>query len=698
MAARTCRLCKGTFTPRNPRQVYCTSECRTLDKQRRVRFTGVDGEGVTLPDGTHHYQLLSIGDESITNTEPHLQWWEIFEFLHDYGTEHPEEVLVGFFLGYDFTNWVRTLPEERAAMLITDVGMAKRRRTVATHLPPFPVEMADPRKGRPKWEFDMLPGRRFKVRPKGGKWVQVCDTGPFWQTSFLKAIDPEKWPHPICTPEDYETIKEGKAKRATAQLDKDMMRYNVAENRVLGSLTAELNKAFTSIGVNLRADQWYGPGQAAQKWLTLQHVPTREDVYDAVPRWILEIAWSTYLGGWFEQFGHGHVGDAEENDINSAYPYVISRLPCLLHGKWTTGVSDPPAGLTMVHAQVLGSDPYIGAMPHRLKTGRIIRPHVTSGWHWFTEIQASIRAGLIDTYSVDRWIHYTPCTCAPPVRALLELYKRRLEVGKNSPEGIAMKLIYNSMYGKFAQNIGSPKYANPIYASLITSGCRTMILDAIASHPNRSRDVMMIATDGIYFSTPHPNLDVSPTKLGAWDKATKVNLTQFQPGLYWDDKARAAISVGDTPKLKSRGVNGMHLAPHIERIDSEFTAFTPDSTDWPSMEIPIPFTLTSAKLALARGKWETCGAIHTAEHRPDCTPDCKGGRKTISATPEPKRDITTLRFEQGVLRTSPYRYPRYWDTDHPLEESYPYVPKNHEETEFDQEGDVMTPIREALLG
>lgn len=697
MTARTCRLCKGTFRARHARQQYCTPECRSIARQKNVRFTGVDGEGVTLADGTHHYILLSIGDQSITNSPlyPDLQWWEIFEFLHDYATEHPEETLVGFFLGYDFTYWVRTLPEERARMLITDEGMRKRRRTVATHLPPFPVEATDPR--GIKWEFDMLPGRKFKVRPKGDKrWAQVCDTGPFWQCSFLKAIDPARWPHPICTEDDYATITEGKARRATATLDKAMIRYNVAENRVLGSLTSELNKAFQGIGVNLRSDQWYGPGQAAQKWLSLQSAPTREDVYAAVPGRILDIAWYTYVAGWFEQFAHGHVRTAEEDDINSAYPHVIARLPCLLHGKWTEGVTEPPAGMTMVHARVVGSDPHIGAMPHRLASGRIIRPHHTAGWYWLTELEASARAGLVDGWVSDRWVHYDPCDCAPPVRALLELYKRRLEVGKNTPEGIAMKLIYNSMYGKFAQSIGSPKYANPIYASLITSGCRTMILDAIATHPQRSANVLMIATDGIYFSTPHPTLTIDPERLGAWDRGTKVNLTQFQPGLYWDDKARDALAAGDTPKLKSRGVNGSHLAPHIERIDQEFSDFTIGG-EWPTVTLPIPFTLTGAKLALARGKWHTAGTIHTDAHRPDCPDGCKAGRKSLTADPSPKRDISTLRLEDGLWRTSPYPYPRYWDPASPMEESHPYVPKNHEDPDIDQDGDTMQPIREALL-
>ena len=48
--------------------------------------------------------------------------------------------------------------------------------------------------------------------------------------------------------------------------------------------------------------------------------------------WAMEAARMTYYGGWFETFVNGVIpGTSYAYDINSAYPYAISTLPCLLH-------------------------------------------------------------------------------------------------------------------------------------------------------------------------------------------------------------------------------------------------------------------------------------------------------------------------------------------------------------------------------
>jgi hypothetical protein len=97
-----------------------------------------------------------------------------------------------------------------------------------------------------------------------------------------------------------------------------------------------------------------------------------------------------------------------------------------------------------------------------------------------------------------------------------------------------------------AQSVGQPKYANAVYASLITAGCRCMILDAIATHPLRT-EAVMIATDGIYFTAPHPGLPLS-NQLGDWETKSLNNLMLFKPGTYWDDetRARARAARGET--------------------------------------------------------------------------------------------------------------------------------------------------------
>lgn len=315
-------------------------------------------------------------------------------------------------------------------------------------------------------------------------------------------------------------------------------------------------------------------------------------------------------------------------------------------------------------ARVTGSDPHIGAMPHRTKQGNILRPHVTKGWYWQHELDAARRAGLIDEVVVEEWVSYLPCSCTPPFDpadiGITRMYNLRLEVGKNSPQGKGFKLVYNSAYGKTAQSIGQPKYSNPVYASLITAGCRTLILDAIATHPERSRAVSMVATDGVYFTSPHPTLRLDGSALGAWDEVAKVGMTQLMPGVYWDDTTRERIKHGGTPSLKSRGVNASDLAREIDGLDHAFAVavgLLEDGQDftWPAITFSTNFLLDSCKSALQRGVWETAGRV------------THGASRSISSNPQSKRvPVPYLCPELGVLRTPVY------DTGPTGEESLPY--------------------------
>lgn len=269
----------------------------------------------------------------------------------------------------------------------------------------------------------------------------------------------------------------------------------------------------------------------------------------------------------------------------------------------------PGQCLCLVDAQVVGVNPRIGAMLHRQPNGRVFRPHVTEGWYWLHELEAAKHAGLIRTIDWHAWRAYVPCDCPQPLRSLADLYQKRLEVGKDTPSGIALKLMYNSCYGKMAQSVGQPKYSNAVYASLITAGCRCMILDAIASHPLRTDGALMIATDGIYFTAPHPILPVS-NRLGDWEAKRLHNLTLFKPGTYWDNETRKKARNGEWGdiKFKARGVNMEALSKAILKLDDMFAGMKPGDP-WPSLPINIPFQVISPQLALARGKWGLCGAV-----------------------------------------------------------------------------------------
>lgn len=759
---------------------FCSRECQAHSARgtRPTRFVGIDGEGVDRPDGLHEYVMLSVGSRTLFDAGNQLTLDQILTFLYDQFTLDTQAVYVGFFLGYDFTQWFKHLDQQTAWHLFTTAGTEARktRNPTSNQRVPQPVVWNG-------WEIDVLAGRRVKLRPHhhrpslstgkcklrtcgtdvdvsdpflgehpfnpetdplgpgilwrgsgkrfweqfrpkqtAGKWMHICDTGPFWQCSFLNAIDPTKWTEPVCTEQEFNTIIEGKADRGhvydyndTSYFD-DMRRYNVLENDVLSRITTRLDTGFRNehIPIKLARTDWYGPGRAAQRWMDLLHarvadpeavrsnretvsdrsLPLRNelgiknaDVYLSMPTWFADAARASYYGGWFEIFMHGHIGDAWEYDINSAYPFIIATLPCLHrtgrhNGTYRQGEGDTapgsPSAYVLLYGTVRGSDRHIGAMPHRTRRGSILRPRITRGWYWRHELDAASRAGIVESMDIEKWVSYEPCTCTPPFNpkdiGIERMYQMRLEVGKNSPQGKGFKLVYNSAYGKTAQSIGQPKYSNPVYASLTTAGCRTLILDAIASHPEKSSAVAMVATDGVYFTSPHPSLTLDQDRLGAWDETAKTGMTLFMPGVYWDDSTREKIRAGNTPSLKSRGINAKDLADQIERLDILFAQLHTDMVatptaeiTWPSIKFKVRFLLESCKSALNRNDWGSAGRV------------THGATRIMSSSPESKRiqhpylDPTNL-----CIRTSPY------DTGPDGTDTMPYPKMFGQQSEVDE--------------
>lgn len=664
-----CIECGALFEPTRPWQLRCNSPsckrsskaahaARTAKRAQSVpTFVGVDGEGVQV--GTeHHYVLLSVGNNSFHKNGAHLSFIECMEFL--YSCFEPDATYVGYFLNYDFTQWLRTLPEERARMLLTPEGIAIRRPNNGMPVP-FPVRWQG-------WEFDLMAGRRFKLRPEGQQqWMYICDVGPFFQMPFVKASAPDEWIDEhgkhieIATAEEQEIIARGKARRADAQFDLDMIEYNQAENRVLARMMTVMADGFQRIGVKLNKTQWFGPGQAVQVWMKEHNSHTREAVAEATPTQAMELARASFFGGWFEIMRHGHIpGTTYEYDINSAYPSVHSKLPCLLHGEWKFGKGKlpkryrSPDRYTLVSARVEGVNRKIGAMLHRTAKGKVLRPWNTSGVYWWHELEAAIDATLVepDRITFHEWASYKPCACHPPMEQLANLFHTRVAVGKATPQGKSLKLLYNSAYGKTAQSVGEPKFANPIHASLITSGCRTQILRAIATHPERAHAVVMVATDGIYFDSPHPTLDIGKG-LGQWEADTRENMCLVMPGVYWDDRVRSDRA---RAKIKSRGVNAQALLAMIDEFDDKLRSIfdQANADEWPKVDVKMNFAMVTARQAIMRNDWTQCGFVQ------------QGYIKTLSSKPHGKRQPLNSPLDEETLYSRPWRMP---ETD---EASTPY--------------------------
>lgn len=594
-----------------------------------------------MVDGRQRYVLLTVGQEALHRDGAPLTWEDIFPFLWSQYLQHKNAAFVGFCLGYDFNHWFSTLPEERARMMLTKEGQAARKRKVRPELGPFPVEVGD-------WEIDTLGMKRFRLRPKGKKgWISICDVGPFFQQSLLSVIGQE-WASPICTPEEERIIREGKSGRGDMTFSPDMIRYNALENEVLSRIMVQMEDGFKAMGVYLKKSQWFGPGQVASAWLTNVECPPREALEVITPVWARKAGQAAYYGGRFEIARHGIIpGATWEYDINSAYPDAIRQLPCLLHGKWSKGKGPThPDGRWQIWHVVTRGSRQLGGLPHRAKDYTICYPQQVRGWYWRHEIEAAAEAGLIDSYSILDWVQYDACPCEPPLRSVEDLYHDRQRVGKNSPHGKALKIAYNSAYGKLAESASfKPKYANPIWASLITSLCRTKLMEAVKSHPNGVEDAVMFATDAVYFRSPHPSLPLS-SELGEWEEDTHEDLTLALPGVYWNAKTRQAITDGNSPKVKSRGVPYRALAHAIGDLDRQFRSWDPESDPWPSARLHVDFSIVSCLLAIRRNDW------NQAAYSPP-----EGVDRVLNTRPVGKRVPDLFgEWERGAWASAPVPY------------------------------------------
>ena len=636
--------------------------------------------------------LFGVGTKQIKHYYG-LKWYEMLE--HAYSQFADDIVFVGYVFKFDFNlmfSSASDFPWNKASQLWTKQGQDKRRFEtkhgnfshyvkVESPVAAMYVDIPSVQKAIDNgtllpdenlvWELHLHADRRLTLRPKlcgeavgcpgdthksgctiksaPGRTAQnmyINDCGGYFQTSFMSVINPEKWTEAPLPPVMNRIIERGKNDRSSATLSRKMEIYNMAENIALRIVMTKYADGLRSEGIRFGRDDSYGPGQQCKQWMKIHKIPKHDEIQEKVNPRLIEWTKDGFTAGWFEIPVHGIIpGDVEEWDINSAYPFVLSQLPCLLHGKYSGQTFDepysgdepwvdpvsfddlpplPPGAIRYIRAAVYGNDPYIGVASHRTFDGRILRPTASRGYFWQKELEASIRAGVIDDVDCYEWITYEPCDCLPPFNEIPGLYQKRLEAGKNTPYGKGMKLLYNSMFGVQAQSIGNPPYSNPVFASLIVSGCRTMILNAIADHPDKTKAVAMVATDGVYFLTPHPRLNairdeyisewnaVHPGKpidkderLGSFDKQVKHNLTLFKPGVYWDDKDRKRIRDGKTPEMKARGVNVRDFSQLIESFDEEFRSWNGimpvEEKDWPRRKIKIRFSMVSAKQALSRG-------------------------------------------------------------------------------------------------
>lgn len=259
---------------------------------------------------------------------------------------------------------------------------------------------------------------------------------------------------------------------------------------------------------------------------------------------ILYYAFNAYHGGRFEVTERGLIGECQPIDINSAYPYQISKLIDCTKGIWkrTRELHDEAYyGFYLARVNV----PYMQLPPLAFNyLNTVIYP--CGQWTaFFTKEELEV-LGKIGSYEVVLGFEYFPDVIVYPFKEAIEklYYKKSITSKKDFKYALYKKIMnsfYGSMYEKIKQPDGTYKAGllfNPIYATLITANTRLQIWEKAQEFGSQA---VSLATDGLLLKGSY---ELEDTKdLGAWGVEEPGEACILRSGIY---------SVGD--EFKQRGV------------------------------------------------------------------------------------------------------------------------------------------------
>lgn len=576
-------------------------------KEPGRQFIGVDGEGATI-DGHHIYNMLSIGENVLTNPDG-LSTLECLNFITSF---RPGFLYVGYFFDYDVTMILRDLDHETLAQLLD-----RNSRTTEKGYS-MPVSW----KG---FRIDWLPNKEFRVAKGISKFVTINDVGTFFQCRFTNAL--KTWG--VGTPEQLAMIEEGKNSRSSFNsLAQSTIEYNQLEIVLLQELMEKYRRVFGDIDITPK--KWQGPGQIAVAALHKHNIVKNRDL--AIDNGVLGAFQWSYYGGRFEVSTLGEIpGPIYDYDLNSAYPDAIRNLPCLEHGEWIETTT--PEGIYVALVEMVGDDSQMWhSLPVRNKNGNIHYPSKVRGWYTYHELENVFEYDKVRVIKARQYVQRCDCR---PFSWVEELYQLRKSVGKDS-KGLAIKTVLNSIYGKLAQSVGKPQFANPIWASLITSSTRGKILEAMRGDPG---SVVMIATDGIFTKAPLPLEDSS--ELGKWSASTFDSIFIIGPGVYLVD--------GSLRNLKTRGTSKTLIDEKLPEIRKNWEKLLSIASDDNYLEViplcatPIHYTqFMGLRISMSRTDGDSIRG------------EWKSVKKDVTFGWHTKRDQSGWRVEGKSIVTKPY--------------------------------------------
>jgi len=409
-----------------------------------------------------------------------------------------------------------------------------------------------------KYKIQYIPSKKLTIK-KGHHSTVFFDIAQYYQSSLVNAYQSNIKK----LDESYLLMKEKRqsfSKEYYRINRKSVREYCINDCKLTKELSDHWIKLFVESFLFYPA-RWISSGYLAEKVLINHgiHIPK----FDAIPYQIQDIAWRSYYGGRFEILKRGFIGEGHLYDINSAYPYTLSRIPDLTKGKWVKRKSihpKPKLGFFKIQCDI-PDELHIPPFPFRNNKKIIFPSGKFQTYCTLKELQACKEKlyRILEGYQF-----ITDSSIYPYRKFITKLYQKRMELKKqNNPLQLPLKVILNSIYGKTAQRVGN-EIGNlfcPVIASTITGHTRAMLYEFVSGH-KIEHYVVSFATDSV-ISTK--KIDVDSNRLGGFKlEKSADDVYVLQNGIYRFNGMWKKRGIG---KLGSRTIE------HLDTVEKDGNLF-----------------------------------------------------------------------------------------------------------------------------
>lgn len=377
------------------------------------------------------------------------------------------------------------------------------------------------------YKIEYIPNKKLAIR-KGHHSIVFFDIAQYYHASLANAY---------CQnigqlPPDYLEIKKQRAEfspRFYKRNKKRIQNYCIQDCIYTKQLAERWIKLFHD-AFSFYPARWISSGYLAEKVLINNSVNV--PMFKESPLEVQNFAYKCYFGGRFEIFKRGYIGTAYLYDINSAYPFALTKFPDITKGSWNKSKSihkNAKIGFFKIRAKIPDCK-YVPPFAFR-KDHTVVFP--SGKFETYCTLDELKACGDYSYYKILESYQFIPKSESFPFKEFVyKMYKKRMKLKHqdNSLE-LPFKIILNSIYGKTGQKVRGKigNMFNPVIFSFITGFARAQLYQFTREN-TLEKQVVSFATDSICTTK---KLDIDSAKLGefSFDKSAD-DVFYLQNGFY----------------------------------------------------------------------------------------------------------------------------------------------------------------------